>query len=56
MTASKFADQYQLSQAFADKFSGAFTPYDGLSETFNNSVFASDWERNPLYHDNMIMR
>jgi len=56
MTASKFADQYQLSQAFASKFESAFTPYDGLSETFNNSVFASDWDRNVLYNDNMIAR
>jgi len=55
MTASKFNDQYQLSQAFSSKFDGAFTPYDSLSEQFNNSVFASEWDQNVLYNDNMVM-
>ena len=56
MTASRFTDQYQLSQSFASKFESAFTPYDGLSTTFNNSVFASDWDKNVLYHDNLYSR
>ena len=56
MTMSKFTDQYQLSQAFVDKFDGALTPYDGLSESFNRSVFADDWSNNVLYNANMIVR
>lgn len=55
-TMNNMSDIYQLDQSFANKFDGAVTPYDNLSEILERDPFTTDWRSNILYHpDNSIL-